>query len=88
MRMKSAPGAHLAIAASMFAWVFELFSNQPCHHSPFEMMFSAVSLMFSVMVSSDRFEGVPFKSQVRVLAPESIDSRLTRRMFQAARSSL
>ena len=38
IRMKSAPGAHLAMAASMFAWVFELFSNQPCHHSPFEMM--------------------------------------------------
>ena len=88
IRMKSAPGAHLAMAASMFDWVFELFSNQLCHHSPFEMMFKAVSLMFSVIVSSDRFEGVPIRFHVRVLAPESIDSRLTRRMFQAATSSL
>ena len=72
----------------MLAWVVELFSNQSCHHSPFEMMSSAVSTMLSVEVSSDRSSGVSMRSHIRVLAPELADSRLTRRMFQAAESSL
>ena len=54
------------------------YSSQQCDHEPLKIMPSAVLRIVSDAIVSSLGSTVPFSSYVRVLTPESTDSRLTR----------